>query len=238
MMTPPATCDSQPCRLMMVPQSCTATTRVQRTTPVSVSTLTSATCTPPTPLLASPWPSVLLVTSIVSMPSRAHACRHGQRWLAPRLTTCPGSMDRSPACTFSRPAMRCKNWSRAAVAALRATGAVPGQVVLPPDGLDRPNGLSPTCTVMSRGCRPRISAVMVASTVRSPVPRSCVEHCTSTEPSLPMRTLTSFGWPGPPPQVCRAMPMPLLITLPSPRPGGCHLRSHCETSRAMLISRV
>src|SRR5271166_4771199 len=47
MMTPPATCDSQPCLLTMLPQSCTATNFNIVTTPVSISTLTSATCTPP-----------------------------------------------------------------------------------------------------------------------------------------------------------------------------------------------
>src|SRR5215470_13255337 len=80
MMTPPATCDSQPSLLTTRPQSCTATILVQRTTPVSVSTSTSATCTPPTLTLlssATPWRTAASLApglpTTTSMPSLAHA---------------------------------------------------------------------------------------------------------------------------------------------------------------------
>src|SRR5436309_14328209 len=90
---------------------------------------------------------------------------------------------------------------RAATAALYAAGAVPGQVVLPPDGVDSPYGLSPICTVMSRGSRPNASATQMASTVRAAVPKSCVEHCVSTEPSGLMVTRVKLLLRPAPPQV-------------------------------------
>ena len=60
----------------------------------------------------------------------------------------------------------------------------------------RPTGRSGSrrCwTVMSFGSSPSISATTMAITVRSPVPRSCVEDSTSTLPSLLMVTVTSLG---------------------------------------------
>src|SRR3954447_12253230 len=138
MMTPPATCDSQPCLLMIRPQSCTATIFVQRTTPVSVSTSTSATCTPPTPLFDRP--SVKLPVPFTwSMPSLAHASFHAQL-LSPALIL-PGSFGsivRSPALAPRRPAIFSNRASRAAITALSVGGEVPGQVVLPPDPCDGP----------------------------------------------------------------------------------------------------
>src|SRR6516162_3063192 len=101
MMTPPATCDSQPSRLTIRPQSCTATTLVQRTTPVSVSTSTSATWTPPTPTLETlgltgflvSWSTLLAsaadqepVPLAVAMPSMAQALAHSVA-LPPALST-------------------------------------------------------------------------------------------------------------------------------------------------------
>src|SRR5438876_11186942 len=89
MTTPPATCDSQPCLLMIKPQSWTATTLVQRTTPVSVSTLTSAICTPPTPLLERPDVQ-LPVPFTLSMPSRAQASFQLHSLLLALSTILPG----------------------------------------------------------------------------------------------------------------------------------------------------
>ena len=82
MMTPPATCDSQVRRSITRPQSCTATIWVQRTVPVSVSTSTSATWTPPTPPLETPRFSGLFDSMNVqtpwplawSVPRREQAC--------------------------------------------------------------------------------------------------------------------------------------------------------------------
>src|ERR1700730_11084252 len=120
---------------MTMPQSWTATTLVQRTTPVSVSTETSATCTPPTPLLESPGVQ-LPVPLTESIPSLAQASFHDQPLpfsrLLPRLTILPASTPSSSFFTPRRGAIFSKSASRAALAAFRNAGAVPGQVVLPP----------------------------------------------------------------------------------------------------------
>src|SRR5579883_715911 len=97
MMTPPATWDSTVFRLTIRPQSCTATTFVTRTTPVSLSTCTSATWQPQTPTLET-----FLLSSLVesaydhlpsplawSMPSRAQACFHSQLLPLDLSTTLP-----------------------------------------------------------------------------------------------------------------------------------------------------
>ena len=80
-------------------------------------------------------------------------------------------------------------------AASSVAGACDGQVVLPPEPVERPNWLSPSLTVMSVGSRPRISATTMAVTVRWAVPRSCVEVSAVTEPSRLMVTVHSFGVP-------------------------------------------
>src|SRR5947209_6142866 len=95
MITPPASWDSQQSLLTTKPQSCTATNFVQRTTPVSVSTRTSAICTPPTwtfdkPAVHLPAPRT------DSMPNLAHASFHDQ--LLPALSEIlPGTMVKSSA---------------------------------------------------------------------------------------------------------------------------------------------
>src|SRR5262245_33218518 len=183
MTTPPATCDSQQSLLMTRPQSCTATTLVQRTTPVSVSTRTSAIWTPPTPTFDRPGVQSAAPLA-VSMPSLAQASFQDQLLLLVLSTILPASMVRLLAWAPSRPAIFSNRASRAAVAAFKQAGDVPGVVVLPPEPPDRPYWLSPIRTVISLGPRPSVSAVTMARTVRSPVPRSCVEPCTSTEPSL------------------------------------------------------
>src|SRR5712692_5932111 len=94
MMTPPAICDSQPCLLMTMPQSCTAKNFVQRTTPVSVSTLTSAICTPPTLTFDKPGDH-LPAAETVSMPSLAQASFQLHDLLLPLSVILPGSMDKS-----------------------------------------------------------------------------------------------------------------------------------------------
>src|SRR5439155_12760497 len=125
-----------------------------------------------------------------------------------------------------------------AVAASRAAGACDGQVVLPPEPVEAPYGLSPNSRVMSRGCRPRITATTMAVTVRWPVPRSWEEVRAVTEPSWVMVTVHSLAWGlAWPPQVCSAMPMPCLIG-PFVLPGGCHFSFHLESSAAIWISLV
>src|SRR5437588_8053018 len=96
MTTPPATCDSQQSLLITMPQSCTATILVQRTTPVSVSIETSAICTPPT--LTFDKPGVHLpAPRIESMPSLAHASFQDQLLLLALSAILPGVMVRSSA---------------------------------------------------------------------------------------------------------------------------------------------
>src|SRR5579884_914725 len=145
MMMPPAICDSQPCLLTTRPTSCTATTCVQRTRPVSVSTTTSAIWTPPTPWLETPGLALasaavqVPVALICVMPSRAQASFHDQLLLVALLTILPGSMSRSSGLESSFGAIALNNSSLAVVAARRAAGACDGQVVLPPEPLERPN---------------------------------------------------------------------------------------------------
>src|SRR5581483_2136270 len=88
MMTPPATCEAQHRALTTRPQSCTATIFLQRTTPVSVSTVTSAICTPQTPLFDRPGDQLPL-TDTVSMPSRAQASFQAHDLLLALSTTLP-----------------------------------------------------------------------------------------------------------------------------------------------------
>src|ERR1044071_5824114 len=66
MITPPLTWLSVVNWLMMSPQSCTAVTRLTVTRPVSVSTATSANCTPPAPLDDKPCCHLPLATSGVT----------------------------------------------------------------------------------------------------------------------------------------------------------------------------
>ena len=81
-------------------------------------------------------------------------------------TTLPGSMARSSGLALSLAAILANRSSRAAVAARSVAGACDGQVVLPPEPLDWPYGLSPMRVMMSVGSRPRISAATMAVTVR------------------------------------------------------------------------
>src|SRR5262249_21219829 len=114
-----------------------ATTWVQRTTPVSVSTWTSAICTPPTWTLDRPAVHLPLARTM-SMPSLAQASFQVYFLLLALSTTWPGSMLRSPLSHLSLGASLSKKSSRAEETALSAAGAVPGQVVLPPEPLDGP----------------------------------------------------------------------------------------------------
>src|SRR5262245_5163657 len=151
MMTPPATCDSQASLLTTRPQSCTATIRLQRTTPVSVSTVTSATCTPPTPTLEMPRLAGCCDSGKVhrpvprasSMPSLAHASFQSHFLSRVLSTTLPASTDRSSFLEPSLPAILSNRSSSAAVAAWSVAGACDGQVVLPPEPDDGPRLLSP-----------------------------------------------------------------------------------------------
>src|SRR5437867_735227 len=97
MMTPPVTCDSQHSLLTTRPQSCTATKLVHLTTPVSMSTMTSAICTPPTCTLERPLFSGLIDSAWLQvpvplasfMPSAAQASFHDQLFLLALSATLP-----------------------------------------------------------------------------------------------------------------------------------------------------
>src|SRR5579885_1213674 len=153
MMTPPATCDSQVRGLTTRPKSCPATICVQRTTPVSVSTSTSAICTPPTPELDTFLFSGLFDSAAVQKPvtltcspSRAAQAFFQSQLLPLALsTTLPRSMDKFSALVSSLAAILANSSSRAAVAARCVAGACDGIVVLPPEPLEAPLGLSPNC---------------------------------------------------------------------------------------------
>src|SRR5439155_20694065 len=114
-------------------------------------TRTSATWTPPTPELEMPRLSGLSESAnfqlpwplASSMPSRAQASFHDQLLSRFLSTTLPFSSDRSSLSASSFLATLPRKSSRAAVAACRAAGACDGQVVLPPEPDDDPQGLSP-----------------------------------------------------------------------------------------------
>src|SRR5262249_25543874 len=116
---------------------------------------------------------------------------HDQLLLLALSAILPGLVVRSSALAPRRWAIFWKRASRAAQTAFSAAGAVPGQVVLPPEPPERPIGLSPIRTVIFGTSSPSISAVTMARTVRSPVPRSWVELVTRTDPSLLIVTKTS-----------------------------------------------
>src|SRR5439155_13339795 len=166
-----------------------------------------------------------------SMPSRAQNSFQAHSFLFFASTTLPGSMVRSFGSAPTFGATFLNRSSRAACAASSAAGACDGQVVLPPEPVEKPRLLSPILTTGSVGWRPRTSAATIAVTVRWAVPRSCVEVSAVTLPSRLMVTLHSFGVAPPaafPPQVCSAIPMPCLKT-PLLAPGGCHFAFHPDS---------
>ncbi len=94
----------------------------------------------------------------------------------------------------------------------------------------------PMLLMMSVGLRPRISAAMIARTVRMPVPRSWVAVLSSTEPSGLMVQETCLPGSPPPPQVCRAMPMPVRIGPVPVLPRGLRFSPQPISSAPMAIS--
>src|SRR5262249_49321982 len=98
------------------------------------------------------------------MPSLEHASFQDQLFLLALSAILPGVMVRSSGLAPRRWAIFWKSSSRAAQAALRAAGAVPGQVVLPPEPPERPIGLSPILTVIWGTSSPSVSAATIAST--------------------------------------------------------------------------
>ena len=97
------------------------------------------------PWLHSPFPFAS------SMPSRAQNSFHAQSFLVFVSTTLPTSIVRSFGSAPTLAATFLKRSSRAAWAARSVAGACEGQVVLPPDPLEKPYWLSPSFTMMSVG---------------------------------------------------------------------------------------
>ncbi len=138
MMSAPCTCDSAVFKFTTNPQSCTATILLTRTMPVSVSTLTSAICTPPTPALVR---SGLLrvgcrqLTPCVVMPagpSLAQACFHVRPLPPPLMRTCPFADSRCSGVVPSTGASFSNMALMASTEARRAAELTPPMVVEPP----------------------------------------------------------------------------------------------------------
>ena len=183
-MTPPATCDSQASLLMIRPQSCTATMCVQRTTPVSVSTSTSAICTPPT------WPlEMFSLPGSLEMAQAPVAVALGLVHAEPGADLLPGPLllvlrvddlarlDRQVLRVGPELAARPSRTGRRGPPAPRAAppGPATGRWCCRRSRSSGRTGSRRSSTTMSVGSRPRTSATTMAVTVRWAVPRSCVE---------------------------------------------------------------
>ena len=198
--------------LMTRPISCTATNLFILTMPVSVSTETSAICTPPTPLEFRPIGIALLVL--------AHPRRSWWRRASCRPPPRSGSWRDCPSPGCARPPLPVDPAARPATAppprtasparsrsTLRVDDETPPTVVDPPDPPDGGSELSPMFSLMALIGRPSVSAATCTMIVRVPVPRSWLPSSTSTEPSGLMTVRHLLVWP-PPPQVCMATPRP------------------------------
>src|SRR5258708_7106601 len=207
---PPRTWLMLASRLTTRPQSCTQRIRLTLTNPVSVSTSTSAICTPPTPRLESP--SFQRPRATIGFIRKRAVADHQFEPVGSEIP----ETDASSASAF---------WQ-----ASNTAGATEAAVVLPPLPPDGGNAVSPIPTEIAAGSRPNISAATIAINVFVPVPRSCVPQRTSTVPSGLIRTSTSELCP-PPPQVAAAHPTPV-FTGPSEDPGERSLAFHPKRSAA------
>src|SRR5215472_346039 len=212
MIIPPLTWLMLASRLTTRPQSCTQTILLTLTNPVSVSTSTSAICTPPTPRLESPsFQRPRATTGFIRR--RAVAARQ----FSPVGSDMPEADVRSASALWQ---------------ASNTAGATEAAVVLPPLPPDGGNVVSPILTEIAAGSRPNTSAATIAISVFVPVPRSCVPQRISTLPSGLIRTSASEPRP-PPPQVAPAQPTPV-FTGPSEEAGERYLTFHPKRSAAIL----
>ena len=106
---------------------------------------------------------------------------------------------------------------------MRIAGVVLGAVVLPPEPPLTPYCVSPISGVICDVCRPSASAATIATSVRWPVPMSCVPVRTMTLPSEAISHCVGDGPRPPPPHVQIATPMPVLIDPGAGSPVGCRL---------------
>src|SRR5581483_9190908 len=205
--TPPSTCDAAVSGFTMRPMSCTATIFRTKISPVRTSTSTSAKCAPKVLIDVSsgfgkrePLPMTVLFSSFFEMSAM------GVR--APLLTTWPRSIRSSLRGVSSTPAAAARNCSRASFAARRTAGPTDASVSDP--ALIGPYGpsVSPMRTETCPTSMPSSSAQICASTVRVPVPMSCVPARSTTVPSALKWTVAYAGGPPPPPQICEAIPSP------------------------------
>src|SRR5580704_10729378 len=215
MMTPPLIWVSQVSLSTTSPQSCTHRTLRTFTKPVSVSTSTSANCTPPAPLEESP--SCHLPCDV--------------RGLTPSFRQAATQFDPRASAT---PVFFSKSWS-AFVQASKMAGQTDAALLLPPLPPDGGYCVSPILAVTCSGLSPKTSAATTATSVRVPVPRSWVPQRTCTLPSGLICTSASEPRP-PPPQVAPAQPIPTLIG-PGEEPGGLYFCFQPKRSMPTAYSR-
>ena len=123
---------------MINPQSWTATIFLTFTMPVSVSTSTSAICTPPTPLLVRSGGLLLsgfLPRTVSGMaPSLEQASfQLSERLESPLTPTLPFTHSNWSGCAFNAGATCANSASRASTAARRVEELTPPMVVEPPE---------------------------------------------------------------------------------------------------------
>ncbi len=175
----------------MRPASCTATIRSTRTTPVSVSTSTSANCAPVVTMPAScgfgprepcPW--------IITLPSLPVTSAKVIERSVSRTVMRPSCVSRSPGETPSSPAAASSRERRASSAAMRTAGASEATVIEPHEFPAKGAlAVSPMTARTPSSRWPSASAATCARMVRVPVPRSCEPAMTSAVPSLLKRML-------------------------------------------------
>ena len=169
-MIPPSIWLDAPSGLITRPTSCTAAIRSTHTSPVSMSTATSATWTPNV--------------------STCLPVGFGPRAPLPRI--CASSSTSTTSATDAPFIPRCSAissiCSRASAAAARTAGPTDGVVDEPALSVAYgPRSESPSVTVTCSSGMPSSSAAICAIAVRVPVPMSCIAVTTVARPSEPTR---------------------------------------------------
>src|SRR5438876_6366426 len=136
--------------------------------------------------------------------------------MRPLLATSVSGSTPSAGPTFAQSA------SRALPAVARSAGDTEAAVVLPPDPPLSGYIVSPISGLIALTGSPSVSAVTIATSVRVPVPRSCVPHFMTTLPSDMMSQCACVPRP-PPPHWCAEQPKPVLIGPGAGSPVGCRL---------------
>src|SRR4051812_39091613 len=170
--------------------------RLTLTIPVSISTVTSANCTPDVVTEESPG-CQLPSTEMGWVASSLHASLHdipfdglSRTWMRPPDATSDAASTPSAGPTFSLSA------SSALTVAMRTAGLTAAAVVLPPDAPLIGYIVSPISGRIALSGRPNGSAAITAIIVRVPVPRSWGPTRTTTRPSDEISQRACEG-PGP-----------------------------------------